>query len=98
VVASAGRRRRLVEEDTDPDSRKMLKQSTRFLAVGLEMGIAMLVGVFGGEYLDDRFDTSPVFLILGFIVGFGAAGKAVIDVARYARRVMNDDSTDDSQD
>ena len=41
------------EHETHPDARKMLKQSGRFAAVGLEMGIAIGLGILVGRYLDD---------------------------------------------
>jgi ATP synthase protein I len=46
-------------------------------SVGLEMGIAVVIGLLGGQWLDRRFDTEPLFLILGVLFGCGAAAKAV---------------------
>ena len=81
------------EEETDPEGRKMLSQVGRFTAVGLEIGIAMAVGVIGGHYLDETFDTAPDFFWFGFIIGLGAGVKAVVDVAKAARKEMNDNES-----
>jgi F0F1-type ATP synthase assembly protein I len=69
----------------------MLKQSGRFAAVGLEMGLSVIIGIVGGRYLDSKLDTEPVFFWVGLFAGLGAAAKAVYDVWARARREMNDD-------
>lgn len=44
------------------------------VTIGLQLAITILVGVLGGNWLDNRFKTSPVFLAVctGFamVVGF----------------------------
>jgi len=69
----------------------MLKQSGRFAAVGLEMGIAIGLGLLIGRYLDGRFGTSPILFWVGLSLGLGAAVKAVYDAAKQARKAMEDD-------
>jgi len=66
----------------------MLKKSGRFLAVGLEMGIAVFIGMWVGRYLDSSFGTEPVLSLVGLLLGILAAGKAVYDAAKLARREM----------
>lgn len=84
------------EEHTDPASKKMWRQASRFGAVGLEMGIAVLIGLVGGQYLDDWLDTEPVFLWIGFALGLGAAAKAIYDAARSAKRMLSGNGTPSS--
>ncbi len=36
-----------------------------------EAGLAVVVGVAAGAYADSKFDTSPIFLFTGVILGFG---------------------------
>lgn len=69
----------------------MLKQSGHFAAVGLEMGIAVGLGLIVGRFLDDHFETSPVFFWVGLFLGLGAAAKAVYDAAKRARKAVEDD-------
>jgi ATP synthase protein I len=84
--------------ETDPEEKKMARVASRFVAVGLEMGLALLIGVFGGKYLDEQFGTKPWFFIFGFIIGLGAATKAVIDAARTAKRVIDNGSSPTDED
>ncbi len=65
-----------------------MKQVGLFAAVGLEIGFAMAIGVFGGRYLDEEFSTKPLFFWLGFVIGLGAAVKALVDAAKSARANM----------
>ncbi len=51
-------------------------------AVGLEMGIAVAVGFFAGNWLDGKFDTSPYLGLTGLLLGVGAAGMALWRTAR----------------
>ncbi len=77
------------EEETDPESRKMFRQAGRFAAVGLEIGLAMAIGILGGSYLDDYFGTKPILFWSGFVFGIGAAAKAIIEVSRTARKQLD---------
>lgn len=45
--------------------------------LGIEIALCILFGSWGGSWLDGKFGTAPVLLILGFFFGLGAAGKAV---------------------
>jgi ATP synthase protein I len=50
-------------------------------SVGLELGIAVIVGLLGGMWLDNRFGTTPwlmlVLLVLGLVAGFRNVLRAV---------------------
>ncbi|MCK9462156.1 MAG: AtpZ/AtpI family protein [Proteobacteria bacterium] len=61
------------------------------------MGFAILIGVLGGQYLDDVFDTAPVLFWIGFAVGLGAAAKAVYDGLRVASRTVVPDDEKNSK-
>jgi len=82
------------EEHTDPEGRKMLKESGRFAAVGLEMGLAVIIGILVGRWLDSKFGTEPWLFRVGLFAGLGAAAKAVYDVWARARREMKDDGSE----
>jgi ATP synthase protein I len=57
-----------------PEGRRQLQLAARFATAGLELVIAILVGYFGGRFIDRWLDTEPVGgyvgLILGIIAGF----------------------------
>lgn len=65
-----------------PEDRKQLKLATRVSAVGLEMVLAIVVGYFGGRWLDGRFDTAPYLAYVGLAVGLIAGFKALVTVAK----------------
>jgi len=64
------------------DDRNTYKTASRFLALGLEMGISIGAGYFIGDYLDHRFSTSPYLTIFFFIAGLGAAIRAVYSAVK----------------
>jgi F0F1-type ATP synthase assembly protein I len=84
-----------LEARTDSESKREWKKAGRLSAVGLEMGFAIMIGVFGGGYLDDRFGTTPVLFWIGFAIGLGAAAKALYDGVRVASGtvVADDENT-----
>src|SRR5258706_7721096 len=50
-------------------------------SVGLELGLAVIIGVLGGMWLDSKAGTSPwlmlLFLVLGLVAGFRNVLRAV---------------------
>ena len=48
-----------------------------------EAVIALLVAVFAGYWLDDYFDTTPVFLLIGFAIGFTSLTVRLIRLGRW---------------
>lgn len=50
-------------------------------SVGLELGIAVIVGLLGGMWLDKQFGTTPwlmlLFLVFGLVAGFRNVLRAV---------------------
>jgi ATP synthase protein I len=66
---------------------KSLYQGLSASSVGLELGIAVSLGVFSGLWLDDELGTSPLFLLLFIGFGLAAGFRGVIRaVAREDRR------------
>ena len=45
--------------------------------LGIEIALCIILGAGGGYWLDGKFKTEPVLMVLGFFFGLGAAGKAV---------------------
>ena len=45
----------------------------RFIGVGWFIAISILVGVFGGLWLDNKFSTGPILVIVGLILGLVVA-------------------------
>lgn len=80
---NAARSRRAAQTTGGPSGRG---RAASGMAVGLRIAIEMVaglaVGVGGGLFLDAQFGTAPWLLIVGFILGSGAAFANVIRTAR----------------
>jgi F0F1-type ATP synthase assembly protein I len=73
---------------TDPASRrgKNAFDTLSTSAVGLEMGVAVLIGLLFGRWLDSEAGTEPYLMILFTIFGFAAGIRGLIRGARRAER------------
>ncbi len=63
-------------------------------SVGIEMAISVVIGLFGGQWLDRKFGTEPLFLLIGVLVCCAAAGKAVWAAVKKADRMADRDPAD----
>ncbi len=81
------------QEHQTTSSRKKETNLYRFAAVGLEMGISVIIGILGGLYLDRKFDTAPIFFWLGFSFGVGAALKTIVSIANFLKEETKEDDT-----
>lgn len=70
-----------------------LAAALRLLGVGWYIGVCIVLGVWGGLWLDDRLNTSPIFVIVGLILGVALAIYGV-----YRMLLPNIDRKDKGQD
>ena len=56
------------------------------LDLGMRLGLSVVIGVTAGVLLDNWAHTSPLFTLIGVVVGVGAAMYSIWDVARDAMR------------
>ncbi len=61
----------------NPVNRKYFAAVRNFSAVGLEMGVSVLIGVGIGYWVDSKWNTKPYGQICGIIFGLGAAALSV---------------------
>jgi F0F1-type ATP synthase assembly protein I len=54
--------------------------------LGLRLGISVILGLGGGLFLDSWLRTSPIFTLIGMVLGIGAAMYTIWHVARDAMR------------
>jgi ATP synthase protein I len=64
-----------------PEGRKQLRQATKVGAIGLELGLAVLVGYFGGRWIDTQLGSTPWFMYIGFVCGVLAGFKSLYRIA-----------------
>jgi ATP synthase protein I len=67
-------------------------------SVGLEMGVAVVIGLGIGYYLDREFATQPALTLVGLGVGVAAGFKALFRVARQAKRMAGESNGPDDSD
>jgi F0F1-type ATP synthase assembly protein I len=54
--------------------------------LGIQITLCILFGAWGGHWLDGKFNTAPVLMILGFCFGLGAAGKSVYEAWKQMQK------------
>lgn len=72
-------------------NRKIIGQLGPFMNLGIEM--AATIGIFGviGWFLDNRFDTSPVWLVVLLVVGsVGALYRFIRSALKANKRQIED--------
>ena len=58
-------------------------QLGRAFELGLEVSLAVVLGMGLGYYADGRFGTAPAFMLVGLALGFATA---ILSVYRFARK------------
>lgn len=64
------------------------KESRTYKAMALYTGIlsqlagSVLAGIFGGRWLDSKYDAEPLFLIIGLLLGLAAGIWAMLRTVR----------------
>ena len=86
-----------VAKAVDPASRRSKRAYNALSAssVGLELGVAVIVGLLFGMWLDSRAGTTPwlmlLFLVLGLVAGFRNVLRAVARAEKAAKEEEDED-------
>lgn len=89
-----------------PEGRKQLQLAARFATAGLELVISIVVGYFGGQFLDKWLGSEPYCSYAGLLLGIVAGFRNLFLLARRGANpdaLARDDppnepeSSDDSQ-
>lgn len=56
------------------------------LDLGIRLGVSVAIGLGGGLLLDNWLNTTPIFTLVGMVLGIGAAMVTIWNVARDAMR------------
>ena len=62
------------------NNRDWVKALAFISQIGVTVAACIIIGVFGGMFLDNLFGTSPWILIAGSILGVLAALKSILDL------------------
>ena len=52
-------------------------RSSSFTTIGLDLVLSVMLGLFGGQWLDRKFDTAPWLQVTGLLFGVAAGFSAV---------------------
>ena len=71
-------------------------QATSYSTVGLELAMSILFGMFGGRWLDGKFGTEPVLMIIGLGFGLAAGFRFLYRAAQRMKHQTESDSFRDA--
>jgi ATP synthase protein I len=77
---------RAVNDDADRPDENASKSIGIAFDLGIRLGISVILGLGGGLLLDSWLHTSPIFTLVGMLLGIAAAMYTIWDVARDAMR------------
>ena len=69
-----------------PESRRQLQLAARFATAGFELAITIVVGYFGGGFLDGWLGTKPDLAYGGLLLGIVAGFRSLFKLARTAQQ------------
>lgn len=72
------REKSLQKNDRNPMKAYALMTGILFQLVG-----SILIGIFGGKWIDGKVGTSPLFLIIGLLLGLGTGVYAMIRLIQH---------------
>lgn len=68
---------------------KYAKYANFAMSFGVTMAMSLFLGYYGGSWLDNKFGTSPIFLVMGILAGTGLAFYSMLKELMALER-MND--------
>jgi F0F1-type ATP synthase assembly protein I len=75
-----------VDDESTRQQRKTAAGIGIALDLGVRLGVSVFLGLGAGLLLDNWLHTSPIFTLIGMVVGIAAAMYTIWDVARNAMR------------
>lgn len=71
------------KKDTKPEVRgDVLKALAIASTIGIELAITVVLGFYGGRYLDNRFATGPWLMLAGVLTGLAVGTVGVFKTLR----------------
>lgn len=72
-------------------SSRDFRQISLLAAVPALLVAGPLVGFLAGQWLDGKFGTDPILMIIGVILGFGAAGVEIYGLVKKSSAMEKED-------
>ncbi len=80
-----------------PKKQNWAKSLTEALNLATSVAAVLAIGLFGGKWLDGRFDTGNIFTVLGFLLGAATTMKMLWDRMMVKDRKADKDGHDSTQ-
>ena len=64
------------------DRGRQLKAFARVGSVGIELALSTVIGLLGGQWLDEKLSTAPYLTVIGLLLGVTAGFRSLIRAAR----------------
>lgn len=77
------------------NNRQVIRASLKYSALGLEMGVAIGLGVLIGNWLDGKFQCRPVLTLVMLFLGIATAFNGLFRVVRQMQREATADNDAD---
>jgi ATP synthase protein I len=66
-----------VSENPNSEQPSPWKRYMRFSSLGIELGLSVMIGLIGGQWLDKHFSTEPWLLLVGLLFGMAAGIRSM---------------------
>ncbi|MFQ5500524.1 MAG: AtpZ/AtpI family protein [Candidatus Zixiibacteriota bacterium] len=53
--------------------------------------VSPLIGLFAGQWIDDRFGTEPIGVVVGVVLGLSAAAREIYNIVKKAEKLQEKD-------
>lgn len=71
----------------DKDTGKTFRELGYFASLGISVALSIVIGLALGYWLDKKFDTQPVLLLIGLGFGIAAGFSNIIRAGQKSRRM-----------
>lgn len=65
-----------------------------YTGVGMQLAISVVGGLLGGKVVDEKLDTSPLFILLGLSLGTAAGFYNLVRILNRQRQNKTNDSNE----
>jgi ATP synthase protein I len=70
----------------DPDARKMLRVASRYSYLGIFFGVAVVLGLAVGSWMDAKLHTAPWLKLLWIVIGIAAGFRELVRLAKQGMK------------
>ncbi|MFW6050333.1 MAG: AtpZ/AtpI family protein [Myxococcota bacterium] len=81
-----------------PEGRNQLKALGNVGTAGIELVVSIVVGYFGGRWLDGWLGTGPWLMWIGFVLGLVAGFRNLFRVSRRIQQQLSREERDEEED